>query len=60
MAFLGITDGDNNADVVIFSSDWEIVKNQIKKGKYYISPLTKSDRGNWMYFNRNGEVKLLG
>lgn len=60
MAFLTITDGETEEDVVLFSSEWEIVRNDMKVGKCYICNLVKSARENWMFYNKHAELKILG
>jgi DNA polymerase III alpha subunit len=60
MAFLDITDGDYETSIVIFSNDWEDIKESFKIGGCYIAILQKSSRGNNFIFSmRNGQLYKL-
>lgn len=49
MAFVDITDGQYNASLTIFASDWERLKRIVKKGNCYIIRASKNRGNNFLY-----------
>jgi DNA polymerase-3 subunit alpha len=56
MAFIGVSDGNIEADLVVFASDWEELKDKIQVGCCYLLVAYKN-RGNGLLFNTRSRPK---
>ena len=58
MAFLDITDGDNESNIVVFASDWISLQEHIQQGGCFIGRFRKN-RGKLLYDSNNSSLSKL-
>ena len=61
MAFLNIDNGSYTADLTVFSSDWEIIGENVVKGGCYIVKVKKNRGNNFLFFGGNEDhlIRLI-
>jgi DNA polymerase-3 subunit alpha len=58
MAFVDLSDGEDDVSLVIFASDWGKIKEEIAQGNCYIISALKN-RGGLLYLGRNKTCKII-
>lgn len=58
MAFVDLSDGEDDVSLVIFASDWKNIKEDIMQGNCYIISALKN-RGGLLYLGRNKSCKII-